>query len=48
MRQKHRALLDTLTKSFPDDVVQRWGRMIRDWSLDHTKPDPYTQPVIST
>jgi hypothetical protein len=40
----HLEQFDTLSQGLSDDDVSEWERIVRDWEIDPTKPDPYTLP----
>ncbi|KAF9508989.1 hypothetical protein BS47DRAFT_1365591 [Hydnum rufescens UP504] len=41
----HLEQYDTLTQGLADDDASTWERMVREWEIDASKPDPYTLPL---
>lgn len=38
---KQRKASDDFTETFPQDVVQQWRRMVREWEVNRSRPNPY-------
>jgi hypothetical protein len=41
MASKQRKAANEFTETFPPDTVQQWRRMVRDWEVDSSLPNPY-------
>ena len=56
MASKQRKVASDITETFPPDTVQQWKRMVREWEMDSSCPNPYVskdrgrllRPVSST
>ena len=46
MKTKHRSLLNRFTVKLSPDTVEKWTAMIDSWDEDHTRPNPYEEPLI--
>lgn len=42
MKKKHKATNDKFDAIFSKAVRREWAKMITEWELDKTKPNPYT------
>ena len=48
MAIKQRQIFDEFSKTFPEDVVREWDRMVKVWNIDpQGSPDPYEEPETS-
>jgi hypothetical protein len=47
MHAKHRELFNKFNATFPEDVVMKWEKMVKEWNVDSNKPNPYEEPVTS-
>ncbi|KAM6497206.1 hypothetical protein JOM56_007679 [Amanita muscaria] len=48
MRDKHRAIFEKFSSTFPLQTVKKWEEKILQWNLDNSKPNPYAEPASST
>jgi hypothetical protein len=48
MHAKQREAFAKFNATFSSDVVEQWGRMVAEWDVDRTKPNPYEEPVAGT
>jgi hypothetical protein len=46
MREKHQQVFEEFNESFPKTVIERWQQMLGNWNIDHSRPNPYEEPVI--
>lgn len=48
MKAKHHDLFAKFNATFKPETAARWDIMVKDWELDNTKPNPYTEPINSS
>ncbi|EMD32302.1 hypothetical protein CERSUDRAFT_99693 [Gelatoporia subvermispora B] len=48
MAKKPHEAASKFTNAFPADQILKWQKMVDDWLLDHSNPDPYAEPPPST
>ena len=41
MKSKQRQVADDFTTTFPQETIQAWSRMIKNWEADASYPNPY-------
>jgi hypothetical protein len=46
MGKKHRAAFNTLTATFPDDIVVEWKAMLAEWLDDTNQPNPFEEITL--
>lgn len=46
MKKDHGAAFDDHNKTFDDDTIAKWTKMVEDWDTDLTKPNPYEEPQV--
>jgi hypothetical protein len=44
--KKHRALLNALSATFPQQTVAEWMTMVEDWQEDTSAPDPFEETAL--
>jgi hypothetical protein len=48
MKAKHQDLFAKFNATFKPETAARWEIMVKEWELDDTKPNPYTEPINSS
>ncbi|KAK0496439.1 hypothetical protein EDD18DRAFT_1353189 [Armillaria luteobubalina] len=43
----HEDQFECFTVSLPQNNVEKWTKMVEDWEVDRTKPNPFAQTVAS-
>jgi hypothetical protein len=43
MKEKHRALADRYSETFPPEQIAQWMEVMRAWHEDNTNPDPFAE-----
>lgn len=46
MRKKQAETFTSLSSGFPPETVAKWSKMVKEWELDRSKPNPYEEPEI--
>ena len=41
MALKQRKVAEDFSTTFPNKTVDQWKRMVEDWQVDHSLPNPY-------
>ena len=47
MRKKHEAAFNTFSSSLKPRTISLWTKMVDDWNVDHSNPNPYEEPASS-
>jgi hypothetical protein len=45
MRNKHRAIFEQFSATFPVQTVRRWEQMVSEWKVDKSSCNPYKEPA---
>jgi hypothetical protein len=45
MKAKHQDAFQTFSSTFTPSVIAKWSRMVEEWEIDRTKPNPYEEPI---
>jgi hypothetical protein len=47
MRSKHQGHHLEFLAAIPQNIVDKWKKMVKDWDVDHTQQNPYVDAVTS-
>ncbi|KAM6493543.1 hypothetical protein JOM56_011677 [Amanita muscaria] len=48
MRNKHSEIFKKFSETFSESMREKWEKMLADWNVDPSKPNPYEEPVAPT
>lgn len=46
MHQKHAQIFSNFNAKFAPEITEKWTKMVEEWDMDSSKPDPYEEPII--
>ncbi|KIL68676.1 hypothetical protein M378DRAFT_184632 [Amanita muscaria Koide BX008] len=48
MQNKHRDIFNKFSATFSSSTIEKWEKMLFDWTADPSKPNPFEEPVSAT